>query len=186
MGFFLFVIIPLVELYLLTRISGIVGLPGTVALVVVTGILGSRLARSQGIHVWAKIQEQLKNGTLPAREMVDALMVLVAGVLLVTPGALTDLVGFSFLLPPIRALARPALIRWLKGKLKAGVSGASGFGYARPGAPRDSGDGGPQQTRPESEPKATQFDPFAAKQRGPIQEADVVVDVGLAEDDRPS
>ena len=59
MGLYMIVIIPLVELYLLTRISGIAGLSGTVALVIVTGILGSRLARSQGIHVWAKIQEEL-------------------------------------------------------------------------------------------------------------------------------
>jgi len=183
MGFFLFVIIPLVELYLLTRISGIVGLPGTIALVVVTGILGSRLARSQGIHVWAKIQEQLKNGKLPAAEMVDALMVLVAGVLLVTPGALTDFVGLSFLLPPIRSLARPALIRWLKGKLKVGVSGASGFGYTQPGRTRGPGFGGQQESRPERAPKEEQFDPFAAKKRGPVHDADVVVDGGPDRDD---
>lgn len=102
----LFIVVPAVELALLIEIGGRIGTPATLALIVVTGAIGATLARAQGLAVLRELQQQLERGELPAGILVDGLMVLLAAALLVTPGVLTDIVGFSCLVPGFRNLIK--------------------------------------------------------------------------------
>ena len=113
----LFVLLPLVELVLLLQIGARIGAWPTVALVVTTGILGASLARSQGLRVVSAFQRRLAQGELPGKELMDGLAVLVGGAFLLTPGILTDLLGFSLLIP----FTRDALRRRVEARLAEGV-----------------------------------------------------------------
>jgi len=105
----LFIVIPLVELAILVRLGTAIGFWPTIGLVVVTGFLGAALARNQGGRVLRAIQVDLAAGRMPASRLVDGLLILVGGVVLLTPGLLTDIVGLSLLVPATRT--------WLKRKL---------------------------------------------------------------------
>jgi len=105
----LFIAIPAIELMLLIEIGSRVGTLATFSLIVATGLLGATLARAQGVSVIAQLQSELAAGRLPTTTLVDGAIVLVSAALLLTPGLLTDLVGFLGLVPPVRA----ALRRWL-------------------------------------------------------------------------
>lgn len=112
---FLFVTVPLIELGLLIWVGGRVGLLPTVALVIVTGILGAALARWQGVATLRRFQQRLASGELPHEDLIDGILILLAGAVLLTPGLLTDVAGFLLLVPVVRAGAR----RLLLGKLKS-------------------------------------------------------------------
>lgn len=107
--FLLFVVLPFVELALLLRIGSEIGAPMTIAIVVATGIVGGYLAKQQGLSVFRKFQVKLATGRLPGDELVDGIIVLVSGALLVTPGVITDVIGFLGLLPPSRAILKSLL-----------------------------------------------------------------------------
>ena len=98
----LFIFVPLVELYLLFRIGAKIGPAPTIGLVVVTGFIGASLARQQGFKVWTPIQSELNAGKMPAGELIDGLLVLIGGIVLLTPGLLTDLCGFALMIPAVR------------------------------------------------------------------------------------
>jgi len=102
----LFIVTPLVELWLLMLVSEQLGATTTISLVLLTGFVGASLARRQGLQTWRAIERETQQGKLPAATLVDALMIFMAGLLLITPGILTDIVGFSLLVPPIRASLR--------------------------------------------------------------------------------
>ncbi|MDA3949497.1 MAG: FxsA family protein [Spirochaeta sp.] len=104
--FLLFTVIPLIELFILIRLGSVIGAAWTVLLVVGTGALGAYLARHQGWFVWRDIQTELNIGRFPGEQMLDALLLLIAGVVLITPGIITDLVGFALLIPASRAPIR--------------------------------------------------------------------------------
>jgi UPF0716 protein FxsA len=110
----LFTIVPLVELWLLLAISQYTGPTLTILLVIGTGIAGAALARRQGWQTWSRIQAQLAQGQPPTGSLLDGMMILIAGALLITPGVLTDLVGFALLVPAIRDVLRQRLGRWIK------------------------------------------------------------------------
>ena len=114
-----FTLVPLLGLYPLVRIGGAVGTPPTIALVMGTGALGAWLTRMEGLRVLRRVQTDLAQGILPTTALMDGLLVLVAGVLLVTPGPLTDLCGFCLLTPPLRALVRRRLRRAWERRLQA-------------------------------------------------------------------
>ncbi len=105
--FLLFLVIPLVEIYLLIQVGSVIGTWSTIALVVGTALLGAVLVRSQGFSTIVRVRGQLDRGELPALEIFEGLFLLVAGALLLTPGFFTDAVGFACLTPPLRR----ALIR---------------------------------------------------------------------------
>ena len=105
----LFILTPLIELWLLMLVSEHLGATATIAVVLATGFVGATLAKRQGLQTWVAIQRQTQQGQLPAASLVDALMIFVAGLLLITPGILTDFVGFSLLVPPVRAGLRQRL-----------------------------------------------------------------------------
>lgn len=116
--FLLFTGIPLVELWLLFKLSGMFGFFTTVSIVLLTGIVGAALARWQGWQVMRRVQNEMRQGLLPAKALGDGMLILVAGVLLITPGVLTDLLGLSLLVPPVRAGVRKGLQLWLAKHVK--------------------------------------------------------------------
>ena len=106
----LFTALPLIELFILLKVGAAIGLLNTVLLVITTATLGAILARRQGIDTLHRIRQQLGNGALPAEELIDGLLILIAAVVLITPGLLTDTFGFLLLIPQTR--------RWLKRYVK--------------------------------------------------------------------
>ncbi len=107
----LFVALPATELALLIEIGQRIGTLETLALIVVTGVVGASMARSQGLRVIARVQEQLRRGEMPADSLVDGLMILIASALLVTPGVLTDAFGFLCLIPGFRTVVKREVVR---------------------------------------------------------------------------
>jgi len=112
----LFITVPFVELALLLYVADLTDWRFTLALVVVTGVVGSVLARSQGFRTYRQIQSELATGRLPGQSMLDAVMIFVAGALLLTPGVLTDIFGLSLLIPPCRAFYRKRLVDRFKSR----------------------------------------------------------------------
>lgn len=98
----LFVTIPLIEIALLVKLGEVMGFWPTIWLVILTGILGASLARQQGLTAYRKIQIDLAEGRLPASNILDGIMILIAGIVLLTPGILTDSIGFLLLIPFVR------------------------------------------------------------------------------------
>ncbi len=117
--FLLFTLIPLIELYLLITVGSYLGAGLTILVVLGTGMAGAYLARLEGWRTWQKIQSELQNGAAPANELIGGVLILAAGLLLITPGILTDVVGFSLLLPPIRAALQVALRRALEKRVQS-------------------------------------------------------------------
>ena len=100
--FLAFTIIPIIEIYLLIEIGSMFGALTAVTLVILTGFLGAFLARMQGLQTLHRIQESLREGRMPSGELLDALLIVIAGLVLLTPGFLTDSAGFLLLIPATR------------------------------------------------------------------------------------
>jgi UPF0716 protein FxsA len=107
----LFIVVPLVELYVIIQVGQAIGALPTIALLLLDSIVGSLLLRSQGRTAWRRFNEAIGGGRVPAREVADGAMVIFGGALLLTPGFVTDILGALFLLPPTRALLRRLLGR---------------------------------------------------------------------------
>lgn len=122
----LLVIGPIVELWFIIQVADVIGGWQTLALLLVEGAIGSWLIKRQGRTVIRRIDERLKAHDLPTKELADGLLILVAGVLMLTPGFLTDIVGFALLFPPTRAIARAALLRRFTARMGQGFSFVSG------------------------------------------------------------
>ncbi|MDP3876239.1 MAG: FxsA family protein [Methylobacter sp.] len=100
--FLIVLIIPFAEIYLLLQIGGIVGVLPTILLVVFTAMLGAWLLRQQGFATFQRFQASLAQGVIPAYEMIEGPIILVGGALLLTPGFITDMIGFACLIPSLR------------------------------------------------------------------------------------
>jgi UPF0716 protein FxsA len=142
----LFVIVPLVELYILIQIGQTVGLLPTLAIVLITGAAGAALARAEGLRVLWAFQSELARGRMPGQALQDGIAVLVGGAFLVTPGILTDLAGLALLFPPTRRIAQRLVRRSLERRIREGslnfvVLGPGMFG-GEPGSPGASGQRG--------------------------------------------
>ena len=114
----LFIALPLLEMAILIKLGEKLGFGHTIALVVVTGILGASLAKQQGFRVFRRIQQELNSGKIPASELIDGLLILIGGIVLLTPGLLTDLFGFALLIPWLRQ----RLKKWLQTKFTGVIS----------------------------------------------------------------
>jgi UPF0716 protein FxsA len=107
----LFVLLPLVELAILIQVGQWIGVLWTLALVVATGFLGAALAKRHGVRAWIAIRDELRAGRMPAAALADGLLILIGGIVLLTPGLLTDLFGFAMLIPASRNAFKKALSR---------------------------------------------------------------------------
>ncbi len=105
----LFIVVPIIEIAILVKIGTLIGFWPTMLIVIATGITGAMLARMQGFLVFNRIRTELQMGRMPAEELIDALLVLIGGILLLTPGLLTDLIGFLMLIHWSRKLLK----KWL-------------------------------------------------------------------------
>ncbi|MGC6425611.1 MAG: FxsA family protein [Akkermansiaceae bacterium] len=114
----LFILIPLAELFLFATLGKQLGWDKTVAIVILTAILGAALTKSQGRAALEKLHKAIAEGRMPHNEATDGILILIAGAVLLTPGFLTDLFGFLLLLPPVRALLRGRLASKLKEQIK--------------------------------------------------------------------
>lgn len=121
----IFIGVPLIELYLFLLIGKQIGIFATVATVVITGFLGAWLTKQQGLKTLARYQQTLSEGKLPHTEVIEGIMILAAGAVLLTPGFLTDFIGFSLLIPPVRAWVRERLTNYLKGKIQVAGEAAT-------------------------------------------------------------
>lgn len=124
----LFIVLPLLELFLLTRIGKVVGFLPTVAFVVVMGLLGAAVARRQGRRVWSQWQEALASGRVPEEGIIGGVLALFGAVLMITPGVLTDVLGLALLIPFVRAPVAKLVSRYLQGQLTRGTVRIHGAG----------------------------------------------------------
>ena len=109
-----FTIIPIIEIYLLIEIGSFFGVLTAITFVILTGFLGAFMARMQGLQTLFRIQENLREGRMPSGELLDALLIVIAGIVLLTPGFLTDSVGFLLLIPS----TRNSIISWMQRQIE--------------------------------------------------------------------
>ncbi len=124
----LFTVLPLVELVLLLEIGGQVGWPMTILIVLTTGVVGASLARHQGLMTMWRLRTSLGRGEAPTDALLDGALILVAGAVLVTPGVLTDAIGFGLLVPAIRTIVKRGLRAWLARQVRSGGVKVATFG----------------------------------------------------------
>ena len=122
----LFLVIPIIEIYLLIQVGSVIGAGWTILLVVLTAVIGVWLLRIQGLSTLTRAQQKLRENELPAKEIIEGMALVVAGAFLLTPGFFTDTIGFLLLFPPTRmALVTMAASRMV-------VSTTSMYGQAQP------------------------------------------------------
>jgi UPF0716 protein FxsA len=126
----LFIVVPILELFVIIQVGQAIGAWWTIALLVADSILGSVLMRTQGRAVWRRFNDALRSGRPPANEVADGALVVFGGALLLTPGFATDVLGLLLLVPVTRAIVRRVLVRRLAGSL---ATGAARRFAARPG-----------------------------------------------------
>jgi UPF0716 protein FxsA len=110
----LFVLAPIVEIAVIIQVGHAIGVLDTLLLMVAVSAVGAWLVKREGIGLWRRAQRQLETGVVPGRELVDGMLIMLAGVLLLTPGFVSDCLGVLLLLPPVRAGLRQLVIRRLR------------------------------------------------------------------------
>lgn len=126
----LFIGVPLLEIYLFAQVGDAIGALNTVALVILTAVIGVYMLRVQGLSTWMRVQQAMAQGQPPAIEMIEGLILLVCGALLLTPGFFTDTLGFLMLVPGLRhQIARAVVARGMMGGFSGGVGGGFGGGF---------------------------------------------------------
>ena len=135
----LFTVIPALEIFLLIRVGAIIGGLETFLLILFTGVVGANLAKSQGFAVLRQLEEQAKSGVASGTTVVEGVMILIGGILLITPGLLTDLFGVLLMFPLTRTLMAPHLIKAFKERSTGGNSFmfTSGANFQQSTAPED-------------------------------------------------
>jgi UPF0716 protein FxsA len=157
-------VVPIIEIYVIIQVGQVIGGWPTVALLVVESALGAWLIKREGKRAWNALQTALKTGRMPGRELADAALVLVGGTLLLTPGFITDIFGFFFVLPFTRPLARKVLSGFLSRRIVAQLGGNPITGFM------------PGTYRP---PTAEQYE------QGRRQASDDVIQGEVVDPDRP-
>lgn len=152
----LFIVLPILELYVIIQVGGAIGVLPTLLILLLDGILGAALARSQGRVAWRRFNEATAAGRIPAQEVFDGAAIVVGGAFLLAPGFITDVIGLSLLIPPTRALYRRVLMR---GARIIGPARTAFFFYdRRPGADAPRGGPGPPPPRPAPRPVRRGYD----------------------------
>ncbi len=122
--FLLFTLIPVIELALLVEVGGRIGKAPTIAVVLGTGAAGAWLARSQGLRALQRLQEAVRTAQFPGEEIFDGILILAGGLLLLTPGFLTDILGFCALVPGSRYLLKALVKSRVRGRMQNPRDGA--------------------------------------------------------------
>ncbi|MFI0408997.1 FxsA family protein [Actinomadura sp. 3N508] len=166
-----FLVMPVLEIYVIIQVGGVIGAWPTVGLLVAESLLGGWIVRREGRRAWRALEEALRRGVMPDRELADAALVMAGGVLLLTPGFVTDVFGFAFVLPFTRPLVRRVLSRYASRRMRAAEDRARARAAFPPGF-------------------AAGFDPFGGRGPGPgrveTPPGPVVRGEVIDEDDHPS
>lgn len=118
--FLLFALVPVIELSLLIKVGSIIGTLNTIAIVILTAVIGAYMVRLEGLGVMYRIQQNMQEGVFPAEELIDGMMILVAGALLLTPGFFTDVIGFLMVLPVSRNFLKRIARHYIEKKMSSG------------------------------------------------------------------
>ena len=173
-----FIVVPLVELYVIIQIGGSIGIVPTLLLLLVDSIVGSLLLRSQGRSAWVALNRAIAESRVPAKEVLDGVLIIFGGALLLTPGFLTDIVGLLLLIPPTRAMVRGFARRFVVGRFSVGpraamwtydrVQGGRERAPRRPRGPEPTQGPGPDSPReaPQGDPMFGEFD-WREREAGP-------------------
>jgi UPF0716 protein FxsA len=105
----LFLVVPLLELFVIIQVGQAIGALNTIAVLILMSVVGGWLMKREGLATLRRFQAKLSNGQLPENELIDGFLILFGGALMLTPGFLSDLLGTALLLPPVRAIIRPAV-----------------------------------------------------------------------------
>ncbi len=130
--FVAFIVLPVLEIFLITRVAGGIGWLPTIVLVISISLAGAFLVRREGLGVIERVRSSLRSVRLPTNDLADGAMIFFASALMLTPGFLTDAIGLALLIPPIRAVLRPPVIAFFQKRLEVRASGfgQQGFGPA--------------------------------------------------------
>ncbi|MCR8843662.1 FxsA family protein [Paenibacillus sp. SC116] len=116
----LLVLIPAMEIWGFIFVSGQIGGWNTFLLVIVTAIIGVLITRHEAAQVWGDVQQQMQSGQIPGRKLVEGLCVMLGGILLLTPGFVTDIIGFTMVFPLTRPIYRHYMLKWIEKKMQNG------------------------------------------------------------------
>jgi UPF0716 protein FxsA len=136
----LFILVPIVEIYLIIQVGQVIGPWWTIATLVGISVLGSYLIKREGRRAWQALQSAMSSGRLPDKELIDGGLLLVGGTLLLTPGFMTDILGLFFVLPFTRPLARGFARRMIQRRVEAAIARGAAAGYG--GFPSGAGSAG--------------------------------------------
>lgn len=128
----LFLVVPVLELFVIIQVGQAIGALNVVGLLLLMSLLGGWLMKREGMATLRRFQTKLSTGELPEKELVDGFLILFGGALMLTPGFLSDLLGISLLLPPVRAVIRRAVIGQVTKRISFGIPGVG----RRPGPGR--------------------------------------------------
>ena len=148
-----FIVVPLVELYVIIQVGGAIGIGPTILLLLVDSLLGAFLLRHQGRSAWVAFNRAMAESRVPAKEVLDGVLIIFGGALLLTPGFITDILGLALLIPPTRAIIR-TFLKWLGISRLSWGPRAAVWGYGRMQKDRGTrrehraANGGPAQGRP--------------------------------------
>ncbi len=131
--FLLFTIVPFIELFLLLQVGDLMGFWPTVAMILVTGVVGAWLAKREGLRVLREYQSALAEMRMPEEGLTSALLVLVGGALMIAPGVLTDVTGILLMIPPIRRVVAGWVEAYVKKNFLGGEAGAGKSGFGKGG-----------------------------------------------------
>lgn len=130
--FVAFIVLPVVEIWLITQAAGQIGWLLTIFLVIFVSAAGAWLVRREGLGVIRRVRDNLQGGKIPTDDLADGAMIFFASALMLTPGFLTDAIGLALLIPPIRAILRPPVVAFFRRRLDLRISGLTGGAGAGP------------------------------------------------------
>jgi UPF0716 protein FxsA len=151
--FVVFIVAPLVELYVIVQVAQEIGVLETIAALIVISFIGAWLVKAAGLSVLVRTQQQLAAGRMPTNELVDGGILLFAGAMMLAPGFISDVIGIFLVLPPTRALVRRLVLRSYRAQMARGGAGgwANGRVWSRAVADVDSHDQDPPARPPKGE-----------------------------------
>ena len=116
----LIIIVPALEISVLIFSGKTLGIPITLLLIILTGVIGAWLAKKQGLETLSRAQQQMNYGQVPGDAILDGICILIGAVLLLSPGYITDLTGFILLIPAIRNIIKPIIVNWIRRRIDSG------------------------------------------------------------------
>ncbi|MGI9622469.1 MAG: FxsA family protein [Acidimicrobiales bacterium] len=122
----LFIVVPILELYVIIQVADGIGVVETIVLLILVSVVGAWLVKREGLSVLRKVQTELARGQMPTKQIVDGALIMLAGALMLTPGFVTDAVGVLFLIPPTRALFRRLIMSRFRGRVQVASFGPGG------------------------------------------------------------